>query len=199
MAGNVRLIDSANINAVGDVTAAPVANTVLDRLKTINTSIGTPLQAGGTVILGAGSAIAAKVGIDQTTPGTTNLVSAGQNGTWTVQPGNTPNTTAWLVGSNDDDYETVAASQTDQVLGATGATGDKLTGVLITPATTSPGAVSIKDGAGSAITIFVGGASSVSNLVPFFVPLGNGIVSLAGAWKVTTGANVTVIGVGKFT
>lgn len=95
------------------------------------------------------------------------------------------------------DYETVAASQTDQALGATGATGDYLGGVLIVPATTSPGAVSIKDGAGSAITIFTGGASSVSNLVPFMVPIG--AASTGGAWKVTTGTNVSAIGVGKFT
>ncbi len=47
--------------------------------------------------LAAGSAVVGKVGIDQTTPGTTNLVAAGQNGTWTVQPGNTANTTPWLV------------------------------------------------------------------------------------------------------
>jgi len=95
------------------------------------------------------------------------------------------------------DYETVAASQTDQVLGPTGATADFLSGVLIVPATTSPGAVSIKDGSGSAITIFTGGATSVSNLVPFFVPIG--AMSTGGAWKVTTGANVSAIGVGSFT
>ena len=95
------------------------------------------------------------------------------------------------------EYETVAASSTDQTLGATGATGDYLSGVLIVPATTSPGAVSIKDGAGSAITIFTGGATSVSNLVPFTAPLG--IKSAAGAWKVTTGANVSVIASGNFT
>jgi hypothetical protein len=94
-------------------------------------------------------------------------------------------------------YETVAASQTDQALGATGATGDFLVGILIVPATTSPGAVSIKDGSGSAITIFAGGTSSVSNLVPFFVVLG--MKSTSGAWKVTTGTNVSAIGVGKFT
>jgi hypothetical protein len=95
------------------------------------------------------------------------------------------------------EYETVAASQTDQSLGATGATGDYLSGVLVIPATTSPGAVSIKDGAGSAITIFTGGASSVSNLVSFFVPIG--AKSGAGAWKITTGSNVSAIGVGDFT
>lgn len=95
-------------------------------------------------------------------------------------------------------YETVAASATDQVMGGAGAAGDYLAGVLIVPATVGCGAVSIKDGAGSAITIFAGGGTSpLSNLVPFFVPLG--IKSTGGAWKVTTGANVSAIGVGQFT
>lgn len=94
------------------------------------------------------------------------------------------------------DYETVAASQTAQTLGATGATGDYLSGVLIVPATTSPGNVIILDNATS-ITIFTGGASSVSNLVPFMVPLG--LTSVSGAWKITTGANVSCIGIGNFT
>jgi hypothetical protein len=98
---------------------------------------------------------------------------------------------------NVGDYETVAASATDQVLGPTGGTGDWLATVWIVPATTSPGAVSIKDGAGSAITVFTGGATSVSNLVPFPVTLG--IKSAAGAWKVTTGTNVSVIASGNFT
>lgn len=96
------------------------------------------------------------------------------------------------------DYETVAASQTDQALGATGAAGDYLAGVLIVPGTTAAGAVSIKDGSGSSITIFAGGGTTpLTTLIPFFVPLG--IVSASGAWKVTTGANVTAIGVGNFT
>jgi len=37
-----------------------------------------------TVNVAAGTNIIGKVGIDQTTPGTTNLVAAGQNGTWNV-------------------------------------------------------------------------------------------------------------------
>lgn len=95
------------------------------------------------------------------------------------------------------EYETVAASQTDQVLGATGAAGDTLAGLLVVPATTGPGAITIKDGAGGAITVFTGGASSVSNLVPFMIPIG--AKSTAGAWKVTTGANVSVLAIGDFT
>jgi hypothetical protein len=96
----------------------------------------------------------------------------------------------------ENDYETVAASQTDQVLGVVGETGDLLVGLLVIPATTSPGAISIKDGSGSAVTVFTGGASSVSSLQPFSIPLG--FKSISGAWKVTTGANVSVIAVGEF-
>lgn len=101
--------------------------------------------------------------------------------------------TAQLDGS---EYETVAASQTGQALGASGATGDYISGVLVIPATTSPGNVLLLDNAIS-ITVFTGGASSVSNLVPFFIPLG--LISVSGAWKLTTGANVSCIGIGNFT
>lgn len=94
-------------------------------------------------------------------------------------------------------YETVAAGQPAQTLGTGGAVGDVLEGVLIVPATTSPGAVAILDGATS-ITVFTGGAGSVSNLVPFWVNLG-GIKSVSGAWKVTTGSNVSVVAAGRFT
>lgn len=94
------------------------------------------------------------------------------------------------------EYETVAASQTAQVLGASGAAGDYIAGLLVIPATTSPGNVLLLDNATS-ITVFTGGSSSVSNLVPFFIPLS--MISVSGAWKVTTGSNVSVIGIGNFT
>jgi hypothetical protein len=93
-------------------------------------------------------------------------------------------------------YETVAASQTDQQLGGGGAVGDVLARVLIVPATLTPGAVSIKDGAGAPITIFIGGA--VVDLKPFLVDLG-AVRSLAGGWKLTTGANVSALAIGGFT
>lgn len=99
-------------------------------------------------------------------------------------------------GINSGEYETVAASQTAQALGATGATGDYISGILCIPATTSPGVVTLLDNATS-IPVFVGGASSVSNLVPFFIPLG--LYSVSGAWKITTGANISCIGIGNFT
>jgi hypothetical protein len=94
------------------------------------------------------------------------------------------------------EYETVAASQTAQALGASGATGDYIAGILVIPATTSPGLVTLLDNAIS-IPVFVGGASSVSTLIPFFIPLG--MISVSGAWKITTGTNVSCIGIGNFT
>lgn len=91
-------------------------------------------------------------------------------------------------------YETVAASQTDQALGPTGAAGDYLKALIIVPATTGAGTVSIKDGSGSAINVYVTG--TLSDLKPILIPFG--IHSASGAWKVTTGANVSVIGIGSF-
>ena len=91
--------------------------------------------------------------------------------------------------------ETVAAGQTAQVLGVTGGTGDYLRRLVIVPATTSPGNVLLLDGATS-ITVFTGGASSVTELRPIEIDMD--MVSVNGAWKVTTGSNVSVIAVGDF-
>lgn len=95
----------------------------------------------------------------------------------------------------EGDYETVAASQTAQALGGSGATGDHLASLLIVPATTSPGNVIILDDSTS-ITVFTGGADSVADLKPIKIDLG--MYSVSGAWSVTTGANVSVVAVGSF-
>lgn len=97
---------------------------------------------------------------------------------------------------NKGKYETVAAGQTAQPLGAGGgAPGDYLSHLIIIPATTSPGVVTLLDGATS-IAIFVGGATSVADLAPIVVPV-EAVAANAG-WKITTGANVSVIAVGNF-
>lgn len=142
------------------------------------TAMRVELPSDGTGVVGliAGAALVGKVGVDQTTPGTTNNVAVGR--------------------VEGHGYETVAASQTAQAMGATGATGDDIDGILVIPATTSPGNVLLLDNATS-ITVFTGGATSVSNLVPFYIPLG--MRSISGAWKITTGANVSCIGIGRFT
>lgn len=95
-------------------------------------------------------------------------------------------------------YETVAASQTDQILGATGGIGDFLAGLLIVPATTGAGTVSIRDGNGSAINVFITG--TLADLRPIWIPLGiKAINATTPGWKITTGANVSVVCVGNFT
>lgn len=93
------------------------------------------------------------------------------------------------------DYETVAASQTAQVLGTAGLAGDYISHVVVIPASTSPGNVLLLDSSTS-ITIFAGGSSSLTGLGSFAIPLG--MKSVNGPWKITTGASVSVIAVGKF-
>ncbi len=98
------------------------------------------------------------------------------------------------------DYESVAASQSAQVLGpgtATTKQGDYLKHLILVPATTSPGAVSIKDGADSAVTIFAGGSSSVTSLSSITIPIL--ATSKTGSWQITTGADISVFAVGRFT
>ena len=92
-------------------------------------------------------------------------------------------------------YETVAASQTDQVLGVTGATGDFLHALVIVVATAATAQVQIKDGSGSAITVFPNspGGGIGTDTVEM------NIVSTGGAWRVTTGAGVSVLAIGRFT
>ena len=92
------------------------------------------------------------------------------------------------------EYETVAASQTDQVIGATGAIGDYLAGLVIVVATAATAAVSIKDGSTS-ISVFPN--SPGGGIGTYYVPLG--IKSVSGSWKITTGAGSSVIAVGDFT
>jgi hypothetical protein len=139
----------------------------------------------------ATGSISAKLRAMATALGTTALdLGVGTGGSRTLR---VAIDSAQLDGS---EYETVAASQTAQTLGATGATGDYISKVVIIPATTSPGNVLLLDNATS-ITIFAGGASSVTTLHPFTVDLG--MFSVSGAWKITTGANVSAIGIGNFT
>lgn len=93
-------------------------------------------------------------------------------------------------------YETVAAGQTAQVLGVTGGTGDFLERLIIIPAVVACGVVTLLDG-GTSIPVFVGGGTTaLVDCKPFVVEIRT--KSVSGAWKVTTGANVSVIAVGDF-
>ena len=90
-------------------------------------------------------------------------------------------------------YETVAVSQTAQVLGGTGAVGDYLHRLIISNVTVATASVTLLDGATS-IVIQTGGATLVAGVQSVECNM----ISASGAWKVTTGAGATVIGVGIF-
>jgi hypothetical protein len=88
-------------------------------------------------------------------------------------------------------YETVAASQTAQVLGVTGGVGDTLQRLIITVNTAASSTVALLDGATSYAIL---GANTPIGIYQIEI----GAVSVNGAWKITTGAGATVFAVGNF-
>ncbi len=93
-------------------------------------------------------------------------------------------------------YESIAASQTDQVMGdasaANNAGGQKLHRIVVSVATAATSTCSVKDGGGSSIVI------TAANTPIGVYPVELNMISQAGPWKVTTGAGVTAIAVGDF-
>ena len=92
-------------------------------------------------------------------------------------------------------YEHVAASQTAQVLGGTGAKGDYIQRLVCTITSATTGNVVVVDGSGTGV------------LTHTLVPANHGIgtvnlelnaISQDGAWKITTGAGVEVMAIGIF-
>lgn len=90
-------------------------------------------------------------------------------------------------------YETVAASQTGQILGTAGAKGDYLHRLILVVSTAATAATSIIDGVTS-ITIFPN--SPGSGVQTYVVEVG--LASQTGAWSITTGAGTALIAVGIF-
>lgn len=184
--------------AIPDCGAVPCTNRIgVVGLNTWGgTALGTPTNFGTTpgAVVAAGVNASHFLGTVAASAGSGNVGTGTQRVVLATDQAALTNSLPVINGANA--YKTVAAGVTAQSLGATGATGDYLSHCVVTPGTTSPGVVTILDNA-TAIVSFAGGASSVSNLVPFPVPIG--ALSVSGAWKITTGANVTVVCVGKFT
>lgn len=194
--GTVPTLSKTN-TVIGAVTeTAPVSDTASSGLNGRLQRIAQNITSLIATAIPAGSAFIGKV---QLTDGTRDaVVKAASVAAAATDPALVVAIRPDSIRDTYGEYETVAASATDQSLGASGATGDYLAGVLIIPATAAAGAVSIKDGAGSAISIFAGGGTTaLPTLAPIFVPLG--IYSTGGAWKITTGTNVSAIGIGDFT
>jgi len=88
-------------------------------------------------------------------------------------------------------YETVAVSQTAQVLGTTGAANDYLHRIVVTVSTALTSTVSIIDGSTTILSLPASVAVGV-----YVVELG--LNAATGPWKVTTGAGAAVLAVGLF-
>jgi len=96
----------------------------------------------------------------------------------------------------DTDYEAVAASQTDQIMGPVGAVGNVLKRLVVSVATAATSTVSIKDGDGAAIVI----TAANTPIGVYAVDINARCVNTTTpGWKVTTGAGATVLAVGRFT
>ena len=91
-------------------------------------------------------------------------------------------------------YVTVAASQTTAPVGVVGC---YLESVTIIPATTASGAVTILDG--STAIVSVPAAAALGQSAPYNLRLGIRATSASTGFKITTGALVAVIAVGRFT
>ena len=88
-------------------------------------------------------------------------------------------------------YEAVAASQTNQVLGPTGATQDYLHRIVVAVATAASSTVDVIDGSTTVLSIPANTAIGVYSIEI-------NAVSANGAWKITTGAGVSVLAMGIF-
>lgn len=90
------------------------------------------------------------------------------------------------VRERDAGYELVAAGQTDQILGATGQSGDFLARIIVDVST---GIITVKDGAGTVLVIPAGVAGSSIEI---------GAIAVTN-WNITTAAGTTCMCVGDFT
>lgn len=196
------IVDTAPTTAVTAATLPLPTGAATAALQPTNAAIGstTSGQTGhlemGAVTTGAPTYTTAQTApLSLDTAGNLRAVITNANANGRALPGGSA-----PVVLNSMTYTAIAASQTAALFGATGATGDYLDGVLIVPATAAAGTVTITDGSGSAISIFAGGGTTaLPTLAPFYVPIGAISKNGTGGWKVTTGANVSVIGVGNFT
>lgn len=193
---NSPAVTNAGTFAVQDSTTETNTGTTATNTGTTATNTGTTATNTGT-IAGAVSSSVMQDNIKQVN-GVTTLTGAGATGTGSQRNTVAQDQTTIAGATPGRTYNTIAASQTAQALtgGSGGATGDYLSHCVVIPTSTSPGVVTIYDNS-TTVYAFPGGSSSLSNLVPFTIPVG--AVSVSGAWKITTGASLSVVCVGKFT
>jgi hypothetical protein len=103
-----------------------------------------------------------------------------------------------IMGKTATQYVTVAASQTTAPVGVAGCYLEKLT---VVPASTAAGAVTLLDGSTNILVIptVAGTGTGVQVPPPYTIDLGIRATSASTGFKITTGAAVSVLAVGRFT
>lgn len=96
-------------------------------------------------------------------------------------------------------YKSVAVLATDVLLGATGAVGDYLEGLLCIVQTPATSTVQIRDASGGTLmTVLPAGVAG--GVGTYYIPLGIKTINVASpGWRVSTGAGVFAIATGIFT
>ena len=192
------MADNINVDPGTGVGAVPVATDEVGGIQYQVIKIATGGDGAATLISSANPVPISDAGGSLTVDGTVAVTGISTTAPDRGAGVTTSQTLRVSIASEQVDgseYKTVAASSTDQVIGpTTGATGDFLSAVLVIPATTAPGVVTIKDNT-TAVISWPGG--TLPSVVPFLIPVGANSVN--GAWKITTGANVSVFASGNFT
>jgi hypothetical protein len=184
-------------------TTQPISGTVTVNAGTGN--LGVNLTQLNSVALGSPSNYGTSPGavsVQGVNAFVTNTVPVSQSGTWTIQPGNTANTTAWLVTGTGGTFPTTppanASTNVTQFGGTNVSTGTGASGagiprvtvandsnVLVTQST-SPWVDNISQWGGSATTL---GQKVSASSVPVVIASDQSILTIQGA-AFAIGANV---------
>lgn len=142
-------ITAANLTntTLGAVTASPTANTIGDRLKTINTTLGSPFQAGGSI-------------------GNITFAST-QSGTWDVR--NISGTVSLPTGAATSANQISLAAQFPSTLGA------KTGALSLSVVPNSDTAFTITDGSGVANSITIDNATASNLNAQVVGPIARGV------------------------
>ena len=192
------VVDSGTITAVTSLTnALPVGANVIGKVSIDQTTPGTTnlvaLAAnqsvnvaqinGVTTLMGNGVTGTGSQRVTIASDNTAFSVNAVQSGTWTVQPGNTANTTAWLTNqsgrltantSSYNDYTSVNVTTAAYVQ-------------LVASTTSATGEIEIFDSSGQGMILATGAAAAEVDQINIF-PGGNGRVQL----KIAAGTRVSI-------
>lgn len=173
------------------ITTGQAGALQLDATQNLLTKINAAIPAGSNVI---GHVIADS----GSTTVVTGTVAVTESGTWTVQPGNTANTTAWLVKpvttcTSAGAFSVAMVALTTSFVSATGTT-TCLEAIYFSNQANSSATVSIEDGTGSPVIWFGGNAdftipaNSAVTIPLYGIPTTTGFKWKASATTVVAGA-----------